>query len=175
MNVRVAPLAAALALVMFASCDKNDDDNNNSSTINGMDSSFTTMAAMGNYAEISASKLADSISTDAGILEFANKMIADHQKAQDSLQLIAGQLGLYAPDSLDAEHVMKAAMLRMLSGTAFDSAYIHAQVADHDKTISLLQDEKNNGKNSSLKLYVDTYLPAVEMHSEMADSLAVKY
>ena len=174
MKVRMAPAALVAALMVFASCSKNNDNNNNT-TVSSMDSSFTTAAANSNYAEISAGQLALTKSSDTGVLAFANKMIADHGDAQDSLQLIATQLHLNAPDAVNAEQAAVAAQLKLLSGRAFDSTYIYSEVDGHVKTISLLNDEADNGSNNSLKKYVSTYLPAIEMHQTMADSLATKY
>ena len=163
--------AFALALVMFASCDK-DDDNNSNKTVSSADSAFSPMAAMSNYAEVSAGQLALTRSSDSSVLAFANRMIADHTKAQDSLKLVASQYGLRAPDSLNYEQAAVAAQLQTLTGRAFDSAYIFSELDGHVKTIALLNDEKVNGTNSALKQYVDTYLPAVQMHYDMADSLS---
>ena len=174
MKLRVMPVAAALALITFAACN-NDDDNNDNNAINSTDQAYVTKAALSNTAEISSSKLADSISTDAAIKAFAEKMISDHTHAQDSLKLIASQLGLYAPDSLDAEHVQAAAMLKMLTGIAFDSAYIHAQVTDHQSTVALFQSEATSGNNSTVKGFEAQYIDAIQMHLNMADSLAAKY
>lgn len=173
MKLRVMTAAAVLALLTFAACNNDDDDNNNA--VNANDQSYVTMAAMSNYAEISSSKIADSISTDNSIKAFAQHMISDHTKAQDSLQLIAGQLGLYAPDSLDAVHVQQAASLRTLSGRAFDSAYIHGQVTDHQSTVALFQSEATNGNNPTVKGYETQYIGGIQMHLVMADSLAVNY
>ena len=172
MKLRVMPAAAALALVMFAACNNNNNDNN---AINSNDKTYVTMAAMSNFAEISAAKLADSVSTDANIKDFALKMITDHSKAQDSLKLIAGQLGLYAPDSLDAAHVQAAAMLRTMTGRAFDSAYVHGQVTDHQSAVALFQSEATNGNNPTVKGYEAQYIDVIQMHLMMADSLAMKY
>ena len=91
------------------------------------------------------------------------------------MQLIAGQLGLYAPDSLDAAHVQIAAMLSAMSGRTFDSAYVHGQVTDHQTAVNLFQNESSNGSNAKVKTYVNNYLPVIEMHLMMADSLAAKY
>ncbi len=165
--------AVSLAVFVFAAFFACKKDNNNS--VNATDKQFTTMAAMSNFAEISAAKLALSKTSDMDVQMFAQKMITDHTKAQDSLKLIAGQLSLNAPDSLDAAHVQMAAMLSAMSGRAFDSAYVHGQVIDHQTAVNLFQNENSNGSNSKVKTYVTTYLPAIQMHLMMADSLAMKY
>ncbi len=170
MKLKVMPLVA-LSLAVFFACKKNDNNN----AVNANDKMFVTTAALGNHAEISAAQLALIKTSDPMVQAFAQKMITDHTKSQDSLQLIAGQLGLYAPDSLDAAHVQIAAMLSAMSGRAFDSAYVHGQVTDHQATVSLLQNENTNGSNTKVKSYVTNYLPPVQMHLMMADSLAKNY
>ncbi len=167
--------AVSLAVFVFAAFFACKKDNNNSNAVNTSDKQFVTTAAMGNFAEISAGQLALTKTSDSSVQMFAQKMITDHTKAQDSLKLIAGQLGLHAPDSLDAAHVQMAAMLSQMSGRAFDSAYVHGQVTDHQNTVTLFQNESGNGSNSTVKSYVTTYLPAIQMHLMMADSLATKY
>ena len=170
MKVKVVSLAVFVFAAFFA-CKKD----NNSSPVNANDKQFVTMAAMSNFAEISAAKLALTKTSDTSVQMFAQKMITDHTKAQDSLQLIAGQLGLYAPDSLDAAHVQIAAMLSAMSGRPFDSAYVHGQVTDHQTAVTLFQNENSNGSNNKVKTYVNNYLPVIEMHLMMADSLATRY
>lgn len=179
MNLKVLPLALILAVATFAACSNDDDDNN---AVNSTDRDYVTKAAMSNYAEISAARLADSMydldpsSHDADINAFANMMIMHHQIAQDSLQTnVAQPLGLNAPDSLDAAHVQMAAMLRTLSGRAFDSAYIHGQVTDHQATIDLFQTEAASGNNNTVKAYEAQYIDVIQMHKAMSDTLAAKY
>ena len=173
MKVKAVSLAMLLFTAFFA-C-KKDNNTNNNNVVNANDKQFVTTAALGNYAEISAGQLALTKTSDMTVQMFAQKMITDHTKAQDSLKLIAGQLGLYAPDSLDAAHVQMAAMLSQMSGRSFDSAYVHGQVTDHQNTVTLFKNESSSGNNSTVKGYVNTYLPAIQMHLMMADSLATKY
>ncbi len=180
MKLRVLPLALVLAVATFAACNNNDDDNNNA--INSTDRDYVMKAAMSNYAEISAAQLADSMykadpsNHDAEINSFANMMIMHHTMAQDSLQTYVAQpLGLNAPDSLDAAHVQMAAMLRTLSGRAFDSAYIHGQVTDHQATIDLFNTEAASGNNNTVKSYEAQYIDVIQMHKAMSDTLAAKY
>jgi putative membrane protein len=102
-------LSALLSgVILFSACDKDDDDDND---INSTDRDFTVMAAMGNTAEKDAGMAASSKAMAADIREYGMMMVADHTPAQTELQTLATQLGLRAPDSLDAEHVALKAQL----------------------------------------------------------------
>ncbi len=68
-----------------------------------------------------------------------------------------------------------AAMLSAMTGRSFDSAYVHGQVTDHQTAVTLFQNENISGNNTKVKTYVNNYLPVIEMHLMMADSLATKY
>jgi len=61
--------------------------------------------------------------------------------------------------------------LSMLMGMAFDSTYINSQVMDHQAAIQLFQSEASNGNDSRLRDYAQKYLPKLQMHLQMADSV----
>ena len=123
-------------MACLISCDK-DDENPPPTDVSTTDRNFVVMASMGNQAEIESSQLAITRGTDTSIKSFAQMMIMDHQMAKGRLDSIATDLGLYIPDSLDAEHVALHAQLDTLSGYAFDSVYINSQVVDHQENIAL--------------------------------------
>jgi putative membrane protein len=58
------------------------------------------------------------------------------------------------------------------AGRAFDSIYIHSQVADHDMTIANFQTEQNNGSHRDVQDYANRYLPHIQMHRQSADSIS---
>ncbi len=174
MKGKVMPLAAIVAAVTFiAACNNNNDDNN---AVNTTDKDYVLKAALSNTAEISAANIALSKSTDDSVRMFAQMMVTDHGKAQDSLKQVASQLGLYAPDSVDAAHAQEAAMLQaMPAGRAFDSAYTHGQVTDHQVTLALFQNEASAGNNGTVKGYEAQYVDVIQMHLTMSTSMAAKY
>ena len=165
---------ACAILACLISCDK-DDENPPPTDVSTTDRNFVVMASMGNQAEIEASQLALTRGTDTSIKSFAQMMIMDHQMAAAGLDSIASDLGLYAPDSLDAEHVALQAQLGTLSGYAFDSVYINSQVVDHQENIALFQTERDNGTNQRLREYAVSLLPNLQIHLQRADSIASRY
>ena len=172
MKIKKMLLGCLLTAAIFSSCDKDDDDDND---INSQDRNFAMMAAMANFAEIDAGSLAVSKGTDPGITGFGQMMVNDHGSAKTELQDMASDLGLNAPDSLDAEHVALKAQLMTLSGRAFDSVYIHSQVKDHQTAITLHRNQSENGDNARLRNYANQQLPHLEEHLEHAQNLAANY
>jgi putative membrane protein len=169
-----------LALAAAGCKDDKDDDNNNggsgnSNTVSDQDKTFARKAAMANYAEIQAGQLAQNNSTDSAIMAFGMMMVNDHQSALNELHTIADSLNVYAPDSLDSAHVALAFQLATLTGRNFDSVYIHSQVADHDSALVLFQHEASAGSDTMLKNYASSKVPVIQMHKQLADSLAGQY
>lgn len=153
----------------FFSCKKKT---NNNETISTQDRTFMMQASAGNTAEIQAAQLADSISDTTAIQAFAHMMISDHTTAQNDLKSLGSSISVSVTDSVDAMHQSMMDSLRMMSGRAFDSVYIIRQIADHQTAISQFQEEKNSGNRTEVIDYANKYLPKLQMHLQMADSIA---
>jgi putative membrane protein len=175
MKVTLLALTGLLAAASFCACDNNNDNEDTNSIVNATDSAFVIQAGMSNTAEISVAQLTPTRSIDSSIMTFAQQMINDHTAAQTSLKNVAGKYYLTVPDSVEAAHALLKAQLELMSGRAFDSMYIHQQVTDHQAAIQLYQTEVNSGNNLDLRNFADTTLPKLQMHLNMADSIASKY
>jgi putative membrane protein len=161
-------LTGSVAFIVFASC-KKDKDNNN---VNSTDQTFLTQVAIGNKAEVMAGQLAATKATNPAIKSFGQLMVTEHGQAQTDLQNVYSSVGQTMPDTVDAEHQALMARLNSLTGHSFDTAYINSQVKDHQKTLIIFQSEINDGDNSNVKNYANTYLPHIQMHLQKADSLS---
>jgi putative membrane protein len=161
-------LVGSVAIVILASC-KKDKDNNN---VNSTDQTFLTQVAIGNKAEIMAGQLAATKGTSAAVKSFGQMMVTEHGQAQTDLQNVYSTVGQTMPDTVDAEHQALMTRLNSLTGRSFDTAYINSQVRDHQKTLTIFQAEVNDGNNTSVKNYANTYLPHIQMHLQRADSLS---
>jgi putative membrane protein len=161
-------LTGSVALIVFASC-KKDKDNNN---VNSTDQTFLTQVAIGNKAEVMAGQLAATKATNPAIKSFGQLMVTEHGQAQTDLQNVYSSVGQTMPDTVDAEHQALMARLNSLTGHSFDTAYINSQVKDHQKTLTIFKSEINDGDNSNVKNYANTYLPHIQMHLQKADSLS---
>lgn len=163
-------LACGMAAVLFAACKKDDD--NNSNNISDADRTFMQMAAYSNNDEIDAGTLASTKGNMASVRSFGSMMVTDHGMAQTDLQSLASQKGVTLPSGPDSLHIAMKQMMMNLSGRDFDTAYMNAQVRDHQATITLMQNEISNGSNQDVKNYASSKLPTIQMHYHMADSIA---
>ena len=141
-------------------------------TADTSDIKFAKALAAGGAAEITFSKLAES-KVEAGKLKnFAAMMITDHTKAGDTLTAIAQKENITLPGGLDPDHQAKYDDISKMSGTDFNEAYVKLMVADHKGAVGLLQNESQNGKDSTLKAFATKILPTVQMHLDAANKLA---
>jgi|GEM_PF-376084 putative membrane protein len=159
-------LALSLSLL---SCSKDDDNNND---LNAQDRTFMMQASMGNSAEVAAGALASTKGDSVGIRSFGQMMVTDHSTAQTDLKTLGTNVNVGVKDSVDAAHITLGQTLQGLSGRAFDSTYIVNQINDHQTTISAFQTEISSGGRTEVINYANKYLPKIQMHLQMADSIA---
>lgn len=160
-------MGTLVSAVMLFSCDKDDDD----SSLNGTDRNFMTMAAHGNRAEIEAGNLAVAKGNHVMVKNFGSMMVTDHSTSNTELKDIADDFDYDLPDEPDEAHQQQLATLSSLSGHMFDTVYINGQIRDHQKTIELFQNEITSGKDQQVKNYAIKYLPKIQHHKHLADSI----
>lgn len=165
------------AVVLFTSCSKEDDPGNDvdTTTPNSTDLNFLTQASYANHNEVALSQLALTKSTNDSIKTLAQTLITEHTAAQVALDSLGSSFNQNLPDSLDSAHAIVRTSLDSLTGFSFDSAFIKQQVTDHQVAIDLFQNEKTNGNAETIKSYANTYLPKLQSHKQMTDSLATRY
>ena len=168
---KIISVVVLMSAFTFFACNKDDDNNNNNNTLSTTDLNFIMQATEGNNAEIGAAQVAITNGNDSAVRAFGQRMVTDHQMAQQSLDSIAGNYGITLTDSVSPQHQAEKDMLMSLSGMAFDSTYINGQITDHTQAIQLYQSELDNGSQPSVKDYVNRYLPVIQMHLQMADSI----
>jgi putative membrane protein len=135
------------------------------------DAKFATEAADNGMAEVALGKLALEKGTSTSVKEFATMMVKDHGKANEELMAIAKAKNITLPTTVDADHQAKADELAKLSGAEFDKAYVNAMVDGHKSTLSLMQTEGKDGKDTELKAFASKTAPVVQMHLDMINKI----
>jgi putative membrane protein len=138
-------------------------------TLNAQDRAFIHKAAIAGLAEVADGKLAES-QGNASVKQIGMRMVTDHTKANTQLTTLSEQLGDPAPATTDATHQQMNSSLQKLSGSSFDTKYIHEQLLAHEQAITLFKTETSSGSNQSLKTFASNTLPTLEMHLSMIKS-----
>lgn len=132
---------------------------------------FVDEASAKGIAEVEAGKLALQKSTSAAVKTFAQKMIADHTKANTELTAIAKTKKLEVASESEIKNKAKAFILKHRDGESFDEAYANNQVMAHKEAIELFK-KGTNTEDADINAYAKTTLPTLEHHLQMAEELA---
>lgn len=135
---------------------------------------FLTEAAHGGIAEVKMGELAASKAENAEVKQFAQKMVADHTKANAELKKLAEGEGVTLPTDMNAEQKATYDRLAKLSGAEFDREYMMTQVAAHEKTVDLFQKQVDQGEDAEVKAFANKTLPNLKMHLESARQISDK-
>jgi putative membrane protein len=157
--------------LVFTACEK---DKENDETANAQDKTFALQASQSNRSEIQLSQMALTQAASDGIKTYAQTMITHHTMAETELQDIVDDIDLDVnlTDTLAPDQVALRNRLMGLTGAAFDSVYINGQVMSHQKTLTIFDAQLSGGTNAKVRQYATEKRPAIQMHLDMADSLA---
>ena len=135
------------------------------------DKSFAMKAAQGGLAEVQAGQLASQRAASPQVKQFGQRMVQDHTQAGQELQQIAEQQNLKLPEQPAASDKAQSQRLNGLSGQAFDRAYMEHAVQDHTKDVAEFRREAQSGQDPALKAYAQKYLPVIQKHLQLAQSI----
>jgi putative membrane protein len=162
MHDRFVPLAAALAVAVFATAapaiaqDKSTQQ-------------FLTKAIEGNLAEVQMGELAQKNGENAEVKSFGQMLQQDHSAANQKAMDAAKKLGVNAPSAPNAKQKADYDKMAKLQGAAFDKALAQHMVMDHKKDIA--EYKKASTKGDDAGQYAKDSLPVLEKHLQTAQSL----
>lgn len=131
---------------------------------------FVETASEKGLAEIANGRLALEKSQSADVRRFAQMMIDEHQAANAELIELSSQLGLPASDGTAVMDRVKKLILEYREGS-FDQAYANNQVAAHEQTVELFQEQAEEADVPPLQAFASKYLPRLRAHLEEARKL----
>ncbi|MCZ4223101.1 DUF4142 domain-containing protein [Pedobacter rhodius] len=133
---------------------------------------FLKKAAAGGIMEVEAAKIALTNAKSADVKNFAQQMLTDHTKANKELKELAAKKKIITPDALPAEDQIHVDAMKKMTGTEFDKHYIAMMVTDHEKTVKLFEQGKQN-KDTDLKTWATKTLNVIEGHTAKAKEIAL--
>ena len=95
------------------------------------DAEFLKKAAEHGMAEVELAQLAQRKAMNGEVKEFADRMVADHSKANDEVKKLAANNGVELPTAIDRKHEKLLKKLDGLAGGDFDREYMEHMLRDH--------------------------------------------
>lgn len=142
-------------------------------TLAAADREFFTLAASSDMLEIETGRLALDKSQNANVRTFAQKMIDEHMKANETLRQVASSNGVTPPASISSAHAAHLQKLQGLSGAEFDGEYAaQIGVAGHQEAVALFERASREAANADVRALAEKALPGKREHLELGQTLA---
>jgi putative membrane protein len=125
----------------------------------GMKKTFLEKAAQGQQAEIALGQLAIQKASNEQVKQFGQRMIADHQKANQQVQELALQEGIPVPQQMSDKQMQKQQELSKLSGKEVDRSYIGYMLHDHMKDVHEFKESAQMVQDPQVKQWAAGTLP----------------
>ena len=151
---------AALALLVAAGCSR--------------EQGFVGTVASGGKLEVKLGEYAAQNAANAEVRQFAQQMVDDHSRANQSLEIAAKAQEVKVPADLEKKQQDTYDQLTKLKGEDFDRAYVKQQVKAHEDTVAALKKEIARAPQTQLGQWAATTLPTVQAHLEHAQALAAQ-
>ena len=132
------------------------------------DQEFAQKAAEGGLIEVQLGELAQQQAKDEQVVQFGQRMVQDHGKANEKLMAIAEQKAIQLPQELSGDAQQKYEEMQQLSDAEFDEAYMEDMVEDHEKDIELFEQQAQSGEDPDLRAFAEETLPTLREHLELA-------
>ena len=141
------------------------------------DAQIASIVVTANQVDIDAGQFAASRATRDEVKAFARLMVTDHTSVNKAATELAAKLKVTPEDnptsrSLKADGEKSLTHLKMLTGAAFDEAYVDREVAYHQQVIDALDSTLIPGAaNEELKALLVKVRPSFIAHLEHAKRL----
>ena len=170
--IHTVSLSVALALCCFAGLQNaRADDTANRGQLTARDYKFVTEAVEGGNMEVTLGQLASTKAADQSVRDFGQRMVQDHQKANQELTQLASQKGATVPEASAKKEDKLEEHLQGLSEAEFDKAYIKHMVGDHKKVIKEFQKAADKSDDADLKNWAAKTLPTLQEHLRLAENV----
>jgi putative membrane protein len=172
--MKISTFRTLLALAVVSACAPAFAQSPDQARTAHQDTAFLKDANQGSVDEIDLAQIALKKSDDPDVKSFAQMMVDDHSKLLADMKPFDAQAGLSVPEHDSVATDALKAKLELLTGKAFDKAYVKDMVEDHHKDlVAFIAEEKATGY-PDFKTAVGQGEQVVRKHLEHADDLAKK-
>ncbi len=130
---------------------------------------FLQRAGRGGLLEVKIGQLAVENAASQAVKNLGQKMIDDHNRANQELRMIAQRKGVQMPDE-DTSPLVNVPMAKV-KGSTFDSLFRKGVIEDHEKDIAIFEQEITSGTDTDLKNWASKTMITIKQH--LADAKAL--
>ena len=135
------------------------------------DFKFVTEVARGGMAEVQLGELAKQKGASQSVRSFGERMVTDHNKANDELKQIVTQKGAALPAELSQHERSSLEKLEKATGKDFDKVYAKDMVRDHKKDVKEFQNAAKDCNDPDLRAFAQKTLPTLQEHLRLAQEM----
>ena len=135
------------------------------------DNAFTIDVAQNGIAEVELGQLAAQKAQSPEVKQFAQRLIADHTRANNELKQIATSKNVTLPTEIKPAQKETHERLSRLTGAEFDREFMAVMVESHDRSVNAFQDKADNAADADIKAFATKTLPTLQEHFRMAREL----
>jgi putative membrane protein len=162
--VAVATLCFGSVATAFAA------DSANRGQLSAKDYKFASEALEGGTMEVTLGQLAMQKGSDQAIRAFGQRMVTDHQKANQELAQLLTQKGATLPEAMTKKSDKMTEKFQGETGSDFDKSYIKHMVKDHKKDVEEFQKAAEKADDGDLKNWAAKTLPTLQEHLSVAQT-----
>ena len=166
-----AVLMAALTIGGLSSCD-NEDDEPILDTVSQQDRNFAITASQHTNAQIKFGELAMTNGEDDSVMDYAQLIVNANMESRSEFEAIADGKDVEVSEELSTEMQAKYDELAALQGEEFDKEFINFQIDLLNDSMSMFENQIDNGTNFTINGYAEKSLGIVKDHK--AEALLVK-
>lgn len=173
-----AALVATLATAAFAQNDPNRaaaDRAGGQQEDKSHEQRFIQMASSDNNYEIQLGQLVQQRAQEQSVKELAQRLVQDHQKAEEQLRQCAQQIGVTLSDQLNPVHQAMLREMQQKQGPELERAFTFDQVGDHHKDVLKFQWVAEHAQDPQVKQYAQQQVPVLREHLQMAERCAEQF
>lgn len=156
-----AVMLSALCLVGMTSCEDEDDDPIVDS-YNQQDRNFAISSSENINAQISFGQLALDNGEDDSVIEYGTMLVSQNAESKTELEGILVGTDVEISDGITDAMQAKYDELTLLSGEEFDMAFIDFQIEALNNSMSIYENQEDNGENFTLKGFAEKTLGKVK-------------
>ena len=137
-------------------------------TVSSADAGFLKKAAQAGLAEVQLAELAQRKALHEEVKQFADRMVADHRKANEDLMGLAASKRVPLPTEVDDKHRKELGRLEKLVGPDFDRAYMKMMVDDHGRVVRDFEHQAKSARDAEVREFAAKTLPVLQGHLSAA-------